>query len=477
MLKRTHAPLLAVLALTSIACGNKPSPTPTKDPAPPTASSPASVVSAAPPVVKARTTFTMERFAPGDVSPSALFPIEGALMVGHGRRVGRIVDDKVEWVGEIPEGGPPFGENILQHVVGRWPDSAAAIYVSGNGRAPQPTWHPLTGKTPSHTVAPGGVGMIEGVARLGESTVLLARSPGFEAEIVSVRGPRLNRKLATDKQAGCKPGEMHKWSEDMELPAVTPRTMESTPEGTLVTLGQLCSQRAPTAEVWDKAGKSRFIDLGRFWKKLHWSPVLRRGRGDELFAYSTAFDPVLRYHDGDFTALPLSERPIDQIFTSPDGQLHAYDGQNILRFEEGKWSEVGRFAEPKGLRTLAVYEGTFWASAEYHVHKLRAAPSTGEAGPEACSTWFVYLYQVNDKSEPKFTFPATRKALSTFPELADLGLLDYGSDYHRHLGVRVKSRAQGEAVIAHVKANMADEDPRLFCYAPGKPRQVDLPGK
>ena len=61
-------------------------------------------------------------------------------------------------------------------------------------------------------------------------------------------------------------------------------------------------------------------------------------------------------------------------------------GQSILRFEQGKWSEVGRFAEPKGLRTLTVYEGTFWASAG-EVHKLRAGVS--EAAPEACSTWFA----------------------------------------------------------------------------------------
>jgi hypothetical protein len=89
----------------------------------------------------------------------------------------------------------------------------------------------------------------------------------------------------------------------------------------------------------------------------------------------------------------------------------------------------------------------------------------------------VYLYEVSWRNEPNYTFPTTRKALSTFPEVADITLMEYWEG-RRILGVQVKSEQQGEAVIAHVKANMKDEHPELICYAPKKPRIIEMkPGK
>lgn len=476
---KKHVPLLALAAACAVSCGNKPAPTPTKD-APPTpaptmlASAPAPSATAAV-AVKAIPTLVPERFAPKGTKLDGLYAIEGALMVNEGRRVGRIVGDDVEWVGKISDGMEALGGSLLSSVVGRWPDEVGATYMSVLGRAPYPTWEPITGKAASYTA--GEVGMIRSVARVGSSTLLLADGPMRDTEIVTVRGPKLVRKMTTDQQAGCKPNEVWKSMPDAVAAGVPPRVMESTPAGTLVTIGILCDKRGPAAEVWDKDGKARIIDLSAWWKKASYSPALVKGSGDELFAYSDGFTPVLRYHDGAFEALPPLAQPVQKLFASATGQLHAYDGRTIFRFEEGQWTAVARFAERTGVGALAMDEkGTFWMSAA-GIHRLREAPAPAAPADEPCQTWFVYLYQVSDKSEPQYTFPTTRKALSSFPQVSDLGLVDFKEDYRRHLGITVTSKAQGEAVVAHVKATMPDEDPKLFCYAPRAPRKIDMNAK
>ncbi|MBK6520301.1 MAG: hypothetical protein IPG04_40800 [Polyangiaceae bacterium] len=47
----------------------------------------------------------------------------------------------------------------------------------------------------------------------------------------------------------------------------------------------------------------------------------------------------------------------------------------------------------------------------------------------------------------------------------------------RRLGLVVPSKEVGEAVIAHVKANMKDEDPKLLCYQPASTREISLGAK
>jgi hypothetical protein len=42
------------------------------------------------------------------------------------------------------------------------------------------------------------------------------------------------------------------------------------------------------------------------------------------------------------------------------------------------------------------------------------------------------------------------------------------------LGLVVSSKAQGEAVIAHVKAAMKNERPTLLCYEPKAPRRIEV---
>lgn len=474
----------AVLAaiLTS-GCDRKDPPKAEKDnpPAPPaSASATAASVTTAAPMAKATSTFTLEKFAPGGVTLSALYAVEGALMVTEGQRVGRVVDDAVEWVGKIPKGSASLGDNIISSVVGYWPDGIGVLFVSGNGRAPEPTYWPLTGKGLKHEVVGGGLARIYGVVHAGASTVLVSSDNTFPPSFSTVRGSAAPRTFTLASAAGCKPEEIQGALDVKTAVAVEPQAIGAAPDGTVVSIGRLCQRTAgPAAEVWDKAGKSKIIDLTPFWKRVDYFSALARGAGDEVFAYTDLWNPVLRYHEGKFEALPLLERPIQQIFTSTEGRLYASDGRGIHAFDGGKWAEVGRFAPGIAPGKLVVDDkGAFWAGTP-SVGRLKASPAEAKPGEDACPSWLVYAYPVNEKSEPKFTFPATRKALSSFPQAGDLTLVDMGEvAWHRHLGVLVKSRAQGEAVIAHLKATMKDEDPRLFCYQPSeKARRLDLDGK
>ncbi|HMY15108.1 MAG TPA: hypothetical protein PKA58_02205, partial [Polyangium sp.] len=84
-------------------------------------------------------------------------------------------------------------------------------------------------------------------------------------------------------------------------------------------------------------------------------------------------------------------------------------------------------------------------------------------------------YEVSWKNENKYTFPSTRKALASFPDVAKIKLVEY-RDWGRKLGVQVESEEQGEAVIKHIKENMKDEFPELVCLVPASPRFIDING-
>jgi hypothetical protein len=322
-----------------------------------------------------------------------------------------------------------------------------------------------------HYSTPGsGLGQIFGVARLGETTLVASRTHGG-VEFTAVRGI-VGRKPQTPEQAGCKEGEI---STPGSLPAVTPTGLESTPEGSLVSIGTLCEKRGVAAEVWDKNGKSRIIDLSRWWKKLPYKLTLLKGDGDELWAYSDRWAPVLHYQNGTFEAVPTLEWPIQDVFVSTRGVLHANDGTMLFRYEGGKWTPIGQLAKPQTFSTIAMDEkGTIWVGGG-----SRLRPGSDAVGTrEACKTHFVHLYEVSWKNDNKFTYPATRKALSSFPEVADLGLVEFGERYDRRLGLTVKSKAQGEAVMVHLKETMKDEAPMLACFEPGKDaRKIDINAK
>ena len=226
-----------------------------------------------PPAARTIPTLVAEKFAPGG---SALYAVEGGIAVTAGPSVGIVMGERITWVGEIPARTTAYGENTITSVGGRWPDLLAAVYVSGEGRDPQPTYFPLGRKGGSFVVQPGSSAQISGIARVGETVFLAIDSIMTGHQIVPVRGPKLVRHLITQAEAGCKEGEVRDFDRPKE-PALAAEALESSPAGTMLSLGRLCQGRGPAAEVWDKDGKTRIVDLGRWWKALGWRIDSPRG--------------------------------------------------------------------------------------------------------------------------------------------------------------------------------------------------------
>lgn len=466
---------LCVLSLLAAACG-KATPAPEKErpvvesPAPiaPSASA-ASAEREAP--KKTIPTLVPEPFAGAKDLDVTLHGVEGALLVAERLRVGRIVDERVEWIGSIPDENQFVGGNRIISLHGSWPDAVDAQSMA-MGRAPMPTIYPVTGKGVTRVFGPGGMpGWISGTTRLGKTTLV----GGFDMEsgyrFETVRGPTLVIKPITAAKGGCKEEESKPPYGDYDVPAVPFRAVAATESGTLVTIGNLCDrEKNPAAEVWDQPGKSRIIELGSMVKDIGYFPRMLPGKGDELWVEA---NPVLHYNGGKFEALPTLEKPIRNLFVSPSGKLHGISGRNVVRVDEGKWTTIANLARPMKFSTIVMDDKeTLWVS--YNgVSRLREA--SGADVESDCKTPFVYLYDVSWKNDAKYTFPTTRKALSTFPAVGEIGLVEYVDD-GRRLGVTVKSKEQGEAVIAHVKATMKDEQPELICYAPVKPRIIDMKG-
>jgi hypothetical protein len=455
-------------------CSTKAVAPPTKDPTPPAMTSVvvADADAPPPPPPPALPVYAHEPFAPAGSAPRAVFAIDGGLVVAETTRVGKVVGDGIAWLGKIPKTTPGIADNIIVSVHGRLPDAVGAIYETLQGRAPSPTYVAITGKAATHTEAPGGGWGLLYATQVGDSTVLAGGS-GFDGfHLITVRGPKLPRRL-TSASTRCKPDEIFRPGLAPEAnPAVQPSAFEATSEGTMVSLGTLCEKHGPVAEIWDKTtGASSLVELGAWWPRTSFRATLLRGSGDELWAFSDPFHPVLHYAGGKFEPLPLLEAPIESIFVSASGQIQAYASTKTLyRFADGKWTAFGRTAEPIPERGTVVMDssGALWSGANdkvYRLHETSRAPAT-----EPCATWFVYLYESRNNGT-NYGYPTTRKALSSFSEAADIGLVEFGS-YPRHLGVTVKSRAQGEAVVAHVRATMKDEAPRLFCYQPEKVRNI-----
>ena len=487
---RTSPAALCLLLACSGACSSKPTPAPDKEPPPAVVASASSAAASAAGSTSAATntgspvqeipTFAPVRFAPKGAtrespSPRKVFAVEGAIMVASDTRVGRIVGEGVEWVGTVP-GNPTLGGSTVDSVHGRWPDGIDMLYSSNNGRAPAPTFFAMTGKGTEFTVAPGGgLGYIIGVARVDQSTLVAGWSGERGTEIQTVRGPQLVRKQLSPEQGGCKEGEVRKSDTGPAATAIVPAAFQASPAGTLVAIGPLCEKRSAGAEIWDKVDKSRIVDLTGWIKKLDYHPQLLRGSGDELWLFAGGKEPLLHYLNGELSPAPRLDRPIRNIFVSPTGKLHAYDGWTIHRFDDGAWTAIAHLDWPYTFGAMVMDQELIWVESGYSVSWLRKSPSM--VLQDGCETPFVYLYEVGRDNPKNFTFPSTRKALSTFADAADLGLVEFDAADGKRLGIKVTSKAQGEAVIAHLKETMKDEHPRLLCYAPIDPRRIELAAK
>jgi len=468
------------LAISAISC-TKSNPTPEKEPpvtstaAPLAASASASSsahVASMPPKDKDALPLLVPDEPVAAAKGFQFYPIKGAFMVVDGLRVGRLVDDKIEWIGKLPEFNEGLGGSSIGDVTGVWPD-VEVYFSSMNGRASQPSIYPMAGEKGS-TVRfgeGGGIGWIRGVVRLGKTT-LVAGSDMFQgSRFQTLRGPGLVIKPITAEKFGCKEGEVRQQGD--EVPIALPfSAVGVTEKGTLVTVGDLCDQRKrPGAEIWDEPGKSRIVELGDIIKEFDYFPRVLPGKGDELWV--AADRGILQYRDGKFQAISLPMHKVQSLFVSPEGKLHGISNRQLLRLDDSKWTPIARL--PRGLtpHTITMDEkGTIWIARD-GITKLREAQT--DVADKPCPTPFVYLYDVSWKNENKFTFPTTRKALASFPEVDKIKLMEY-RDWGRKLGVQVESEAQGEAIMAHIKATMKDEVPELLCFSPQNTRIIDING-
>jgi hypothetical protein len=477
-LRRSLCTALSVLAASLASC-SKSGEEPRKDPSPPPSAAPvvasasASAAAAHEPAKAALPTLVPEAYEPA--KGMDLYPIEGALMVASGLRVGRIAGDAIEWIGSVPDTNQWLGGSQINSVHGTWPDGVDVLYSSNNGRASQPTIFPLTGpKGAAVTFAPGGgLGWYAGSARLGKTTIVGGYDIGGGYRIETIRGPGLVMKPIKASKAGCTEEELTRQLNREDAIAVSFRALAATEKGTLVTIGNLCDRDgSPAAEVWDQPGKSRIVELKEWIKSVGYFAQILRGKGDELFLDS---HPVLRYHDGAFAPLPKLDWPLWNLFVSKDGKLHGISGRTIHRYDDGKWTPVAQLPYRMSFRAIAMDEqGTIWVS---HDGVSRLRPSKDADLENGCKTPFVYLYDVSWKNDAKYTYPSTRKALSTFPAVADVTLMEYWEG-RRSLGVKVKTKEQGEAVVAHIRANMKGEYPELTCYDPKRNvRVIDMNAK
>jgi hypothetical protein len=466
--------LICSLAALALSC-NKSNPTPEKDPV--------TSMSAAPFASASASVAAIPVEAPKDVLPLLVpdvplegtrgfrfFPIEGAFIVVDGLKVGRYVEGKVEWIGTLPETNQSLGGSQITDVTGVWPD-VDVHFRSSNGRALQPSVYPLTGKGNMVTFGPGGgLGWLNGTVRLGKTTL----AAGFDFYAGSrfdvVRGPGVLVTPIPAEKGGCNVEEMH--TQGQKPIAVVFSAVAVTGKGHLVTVGSLCDDRKkPAAEIFDEPRKSHIVELGHLLPEFDYFPQILVGKGDEFWVASHG---VLHYLDGKFEMLPLPTHAIKALFVSASGKLHGVANTELVRYDDGKWTPIARVSrDAKSYRMSMDEKGTIWLSND-GISKLREAQ--GNEGDKLCTTPFVYLYDVSWRNENKFTFPSTRKALATFPDVAKIKLMEYNDYWGRRLGVQVESEAQAEAVIKHIKATMKDELPEFVCYAPQNPRVIDMNG-
>lgn len=471
----THKTLLLGALATLVLSCNKSQPTPEKEPP--------MVVTATPMASTSSSSAMIPVQAPKDTIPTlvpdeplegtkgfSFYSIEGASIVVDDLRVGRYVDGKVEWVGTLPAMNQSLGGSTITNVTGVWPD-VDVHFRSNNGRALQPSVYPITGKGTMVTFGPGGgLGWLVGTVRMGKTTLAAGSDMYAGNRFETVRGPGLIIRMTPADKAGCDTEKMpRQWVDPV---AVSISGVGVTGKGTLITIGDLCDERKrPAAEVWDDTRKSRIVELGHLLPKFDYFPRVLVGKGDELWVYTKG---ILHYIDGKFEMLPLPTHAINALFVSASGKLHGVANRELLRYDDGKWTPIAHVPrDAKSYRMAMDEQGTIWV-AHGGIAKLREA--RGNEGDEPCTNPFVFLYDVSWRNENKYTFPSTRKALATFPDVAKIKLMEYHNGWGKSLGVQVENEAQAEAVIKHVKDNMKDEFPELICFSPTSPRIIDING-
>lgn len=432
-------------------------------PPPPSASArPASAVEVRPPLPPRLVTKLAS-----DARGSSLWTVPDALLTASTDQVWRLTEEGTgEPLGKVDFTNGPFGEPVIQWVGGRHPDAIDVLFTMSHGRVSEPSYWPLTGKGKRHRFAEGGGHAIfVGVARIGESALASATSSIDGNHIVHVRGPWVGR-VPTPWEGKCPPPTEHAHIGRVPF-AVEPYAFGASNDGTLFMVGALCA-KTPAVEVWDAAGGApRITPLGHLLKKVDYSTQLIVGPGDRAWIFHRGRGPVVEMRGAVAAPLTGLSRPVQNAFLSTGGVLHVSDGHAIFRQEGERMVEVARVSWPAEVTGVGVDRGVFWVVIDSRIHRLEKT----EAEPEGdgCPGAFVHLYDVSYETEPRFTFPTTRKALSTFARLEGVELVDFEVGAQRMLGLVAPSREIADALIAHVKANMKDEEPYLVCHRPKAP--------
>lgn len=494
----TKSLVLASGALALVACGKKPPPpeaakdpaaTQVREPSPLPTPGPTASAEKKPPTAPAANVpvLTYKPFEKANVRHE-LFPIDNAVLVTDFARIGRLAagSDKIEWIGTLPE-----GHNDSRYVTeagGSWPDRVD-IGWSFDGRSPSPSYLPLTGNGNAYAIPAGGkmidptstagidFGGVIGMATVGTSTLLAFQSYELGTAFRVVRGPNIKRKSLSLKEAGCNDGEVQKLPSGRWPVGLVPRNIAATPKGTLLAIGQLCEKSGEAVEAWDDKGKSVIIKLPDGHPTA--GARLYGTKDDEAVLFGPGAQPPLRYTGAAFEKLPAPPVDLKVVFVSsgPDRKLHGTDGETVYRLDDA-WTPIARFGGFPGKVTAMAGDGKgLWIVRDERAGSVTIdGAATATAWRDDCETPFVFLYDVAAKNERTYTFPTTRKALATFAEVGDVTLVETNTDGQRRLGVTVKSKAQGEALVEHLKTTMKDEKPQLLCVA-AKGRVIALEAK
>ncbi|MDI3284936.1 hypothetical protein [Polyangium sp. 15x6] len=453
------------------ACRKSPPPPPEDMPTTvPTASASQAAAPPEPPQPKVPT-LVPEPFEATKGKSAELYVIDGARIVTEGLHVGRIEGERVAWIGDIPDDNHDIGGNHIRLVTGHWPDGVDVYYSGKRGYGWRPTIAPLTGKGTRRTFGDDEHGAwIQGTARVGASTIVAAQDPVAGRHFATLRGPARKFEPITAEKGGCKPEEVAKSRQEPVPLALPYNWIGATGAGTFMTVGMLCNrEKALAAEVWDQGGKSRIVELSPLTKTPSVVPVVIPGKGDELWLSTS---PVIHYEAGTFEALPPIGAPLGKLFVSPTGKLHALAGRGIFRFDAGHWTRVANLPHPMKFKAMGMdAEGTFWVGYAGPA-KLRA--SSGEPSLDDCTMPFVYLGEVPPPEGAESTFQKAIEALATFPALAEISGVEYAEGGAQHFGVMVKSKAQGDAVVAHLRGNLPDPYAEPICFAPRNARSIEL---
>jgi hypothetical protein len=478
---------MSVAAMGGIGCRPKPPPRPKPDPASVSAAassasasaSASAVVPDAPPEIPTLVFQAVEKSS----FVHKLYPIAGALMVAHERRVGRVAaaDGTIEWIGKIPDELAGAGPTELLAVVGVWPGAVDVLYQSLNGRAPLPTYAPLTGTGHGAvSMYSGSSGVIDGLAYLGKTT-LLATTDLIQGGSLfrTVRGPKLTRQHTTRKEAGCKEGDVR--TDDPRPPpaAIQPLDVAGTPSGHLWSVGRLCENGRLTFEHWDAEGKPTIVPLpvapgapepGAFASFLV-------GKGETLFLSTMAMGmgkAVYELRDGVWVALPPVPKDTERAFLSQAGELYLTTKSGISRWDEKTkaYPAVARWGSPSVPRQIGKWGDDFWTTDGAKLGKLVRGEYSDPI--DRCQTPYVWLYRVSPGNERAYTFPTTRQALAGFPDQAGLRLVEITDTAGRELGVEVRSPEQGKALVAYLATAMKDETPQLSCRPIKKARVIEM---